>query len=157
MCYKKYLFIYTIVLYFTFNTCSCEKDTTGIRDDCSPYSGITEVDYMGNIGNIDSDDWEDSGIIVSPIAYPNPVDGPYNIQFGLTETAIMQITVNNHPENVLKTIVNDTLSGGMYMLHCDIVSDIGDTMSNCIYRIYFKATSNNITYSTYGDIKIERL
>lgn len=148
--------IYLIVFPVILCNFSCKKDTTSSSEDCSPFTGITEVDYIGDTGNVDPNDWHDSGIIMSPLVYPNPADKACNLQFGLTEQAFVEITVNDQPQRVLKTLINDTLYAGNYMIQWNLSTDSGDSLVNCIYRIYIKASNNNINYSTYGDLKIEK-
>ena len=84
-------------LFIVLNVLACEKDTTGISEDCSPYSGFTAVDHLGNWGTTDSDDWKESELIKSPIAYPNTAIASCNIKFGLTSEAFITITINQKP------------------------------------------------------------
>jgi hypothetical protein len=139
------------------NILTCEKDTTGLGKDCSPYSGITEVDHLGNAGTIDFDDWKESGIINSPLAFPNPTNGLCNIKFGLISDAFVSITINDRPNQVVKTLINRDLLAGIHWIQFDLTTNTGQELQNCIYRIYISATNDKgITYKTYGDLKVEK-
>ena len=136
----------------------CKKSTTALETGCSPFTGITETNEVANIiGNTDPDDWKDSGFLYHLLAYPNPFDRSITIGYYLNSSANVTITVNKDPNQVIRTIFVDQphVPGG-YTLTWDSKNESGDEVPDCIYRIYFTATTDNGTEKTYGDIELKR-
>ncbi len=136
---------------------TCKKSTDPVVSLCSPFTDITETDEVGQvIGNTDTDDWQNSGVLRSLYAYPNPCNPVCTIKFNLTEMAVIKITVNNKPERIISNLWVDTLNVGYYSISWNAMNDSGEILPDCIYRVCFSATTNaGVTYKTYGDIEIK--
>jgi len=137
---------------------TCKKDTSPLQESCSPYSAITEMDEQGNpVGNTDPEDWKISGILASLGAFPNPAGSTCTIHFGLSGSASLTITINNQPDQIVRTLYNQNAAAGIYQIQWNLKDDAGNDLPDCIYRVYFRATTNTgDTYETYGDVQVRR-
>ena len=148
-----------IVLVFILILCNitCKKSTDPVTQLCSPFTGITETDATGMIiGNTDTDDWQPSGILTVYPAYPNPCDTECSFVIFLTEGAILKITVNSTPKTIIGTLQDGGLPTGYYNFRWVGKNDSGEIVPDCIYRVYFSATTNaGVIYQTYGDIQLK--
>ena len=149
------LFICIFLIFWALPGC---KKSTNPEESYSPFTGITERDEVGDIiGNDDPDDWKDSGILHSLMAYPNPYNPVCRIVFVLDSLAYVKITVNNGPNNVIRSLVDQTLGQAhWYSVQWDSKNNSHEEVPDGIYRAYFSATTDDTTYQTYGDIELRR-
>jgi hypothetical protein len=133
----------------------CKKSTDS-EERCSPFTGITETDENANIiGTSDPDDWKESGVLSNLRAYPNPYNPVISIGFSLSRSATVKITINNQPTNIIRTLVDQSFAAGSHQIIWDSKTDSGDDVPDCIYRIYFSATTDDGTDQTFGDIELK--
>ena len=149
------LFILISLIYWALPGC---KESTNPEESCSPFTGITERDENATIiGNSDPVDWKDSGILHNLMAYPNSYTSVCRIGFSLDSFSNIKITVNNSTNNVVRTLVDQPLEAAeWYSIRWDSKNDSHEEVPDCIYRIYFSATTNGNTYQTFGDVELRR-
>ncbi len=115
------------------------------------FSGITATDYQGNVLSVDTADWKPIaalGIVLRP-AYPNPCSISFTVAFTMPGADSISITVNSTPS------VNwETIAEGVYGKGEQLVLGNAGSLPSGIYRVYFNAFRNGITYTTFGDIQV---
>jgi len=143
------LFI-TLLIYI-----SCKGNTEPVLQPCSPYKGITETDATGTIfGNEDTEDWQSSGILTLYPAYPNPCDGTISISFSISEPAEVLITINDSPNKIINSFSLGNIPAGGHKILWNGTDDSGEMVPDCIYRAHISAIKNDVSFSSYGDVKV---
>lgn len=144
-----------------------------------PYEGIVRTDTLGNIIEEDTLDWQPrcpSSMPGEPVVcfkptYPNPAGQdslqifawePYRITcilfFCVPEgTEYFKITVNKNDNSIVKTLmIKNDINKGCYQMEWDLEDELGKSLPDGIYRVYFYATINSSPFRSYGDIRIQR-
>jgi len=120
----------------------------------TPFQGITRTDVTGTVLEADSNDWKpltDAGMRFQPGAYPNPcrVDTGFQLAFHLFSSDSVDISINDAPNHILRTIISRRLIAGNY----EVASRVSG-FSPAIYRIYCRVIRAESTYVTYGDVQV---
>jgi hypothetical protein len=138
------------------------------------FEGITEtLNDPTPIGNVDPDDWKpmmECGILSKVVqtstisdtqyvnvptctkiypAYPNPSSTYFMVQYSLSATDSVYMTVNDSPTHIVIELVKERHSAGMYSVQLDASS-----LSSGIYRVYISVFRLTDVLHSYGDIKI---
>jgi hypothetical protein len=166
----RFLFLPTILLFSLVIGCN-EPDEAQVE-----FSGITYTSPMSPepIGSVDSDDWrplfecppatgdtthtsDTVAVVAQPIetapspVYPNPVSDYCNFQFALCQSDSIIVTLNEHPNIVVFTLVKERMESGMHEIRIDVTK-----LNPKIYRLYFSVVRPNQIFTTYGDIQVTR-
>ena len=102
----------------------------------------------------DQDDWQPlyigstDTIGLGPTC-PNPTSGITRFGFSLPRRDSLVISLNDRPDNTVRNIDDRQFDAGFYVKQIDLSGLKPD-----IYRLYFKVIRGNVTYSSYGDIKV---
>jgi len=145
--------ILLIILVNSLMLFNCKKSTDPAP--CSLYTGITETDAVANVyGKVDNDDWKPAGILSVGPAYPNPFYPMIKINFNLAERADIKITINNSPKSIVRNLIDGNMPAGNHDVIWNATDDSGEIVRDCIYRVYYTATKDGVTFESYGDIKL---
>jgi hypothetical protein len=153
---------------------SCKDKST---QSTMAFEGITETSATSwtPIGNVDPDDWKPlmdcpaspnivhlSGFlkrdtVTSTIptctkiypAYPNPANKTFALQFSLSETDSVVLTLNSTPTNVVQELMNRRAASGTYLLYVD-----ASNLQPAIYRVYISVLRQSDILRSYGDVQI---
>ena len=150
---------------------SCDKNSAKPDDkNIFYFEGITSSDVQGNIINVDPDDWKATDIFTPSFAYPNPA-GRDSVQwyideenselrpgcfltFELKKQAVLKISINQSPDEMLTILTHFRHSAGKYLFHWNLKNRLNEPFPNGVYRVYFTVWADSSVYDTYGDIEI---
>lgn len=139
-----------LVVTIFFVLVSCDESPTNPG---GGFNGITHTDETGQqTGQTDLGDWNSAGILTPYPAYPNPFTSSITISYKISKSCLVNITVNDTPDNEIRELVSKTLPAGTYKVIWDGKDKSDQTVSNEIYRVYLKATYNDTTDESYGDL-----
>jgi hypothetical protein len=153
--------------------------TVGGPTDClkPPFRGITERDAFGAVvGHVDPRDWNCPGSrhggptpqsasdVPPPMfdlclhrAYPNPTDGAVRIEFSLTSTGNVRLTIygqtqgHGRPEAIpVRVLTEATLVAGVFEVTWDLLDADGARVKPGIYRVVLEAQGQVFC----GDIQV---
>lgn len=168
----KKLIILLFIVFLCLIYYSCKNKST---QPTPVFEGITETSNDPTpIGTIDPDDWRpmmncstspkvvptsiisDSVVVVIPPtctkiypAYPNPTSNSCIVQYSLSATDSVYMTVNDSPTHIIIELIKERQSAGMYHVQID-----ASPLSSGIYRVYITVFSKTDILHSYGDIKI---
>lgn len=155
------ILVQSILLILILITISCNLMNSDTKQD-KPYSGITEIDYNGNIIQYDDSDWGkiypndmDSTLVYEVFpASPNPVHRGINltcIEFYLPKTSDVKYIVLNQQQDTMLTGIFTNLIQGYRTFSLDLWNS--GPFKKGIYRCFLNFDGLEI----HGDIQIKEL
>ena len=144
-----------LVSFATVLASSCKKNQVADPPFSTPFSGISQANFMGEILSTNPDDWKPitaTGLEFRPqCAYPNPCDADtgFALQWYVPTTDSISLTLNDSPEHVLRTFLQLKIDSGTHYYASSLSG-----LQPAIYRLYFSLIRPESTYVTYGDLQV---
>ena len=149
--------IYSVSFLLIFVSFTCKESTSPIE-----WSGIVVTDEFGLVQKEDPDDWqprcnnEDNAEFCIMYVFPNPTDTLITFAFFVSDTADVEITIQDFPGHTIAHIDSLYYSRGLQHVKWITKYMDGNFLQNGIYRAFISAKTSENLIKSYGDIQIIR-
>lgn len=104
----------------------------------------TEVSIMLTVNPTDDDDPFITPVIENCIVSPNPFNPSTDIRYTLADAGHTELNIYNLKGQKVKTLLNETLESGEYVIHWNALNNAGLKCSSGIYLLYYKTAKTEM-------------